>query len=503
MDQSLRDVAQQGSIDALYELIQGNPNVLDRIDDIPFVETPLHTAAFAGHTWFAMEIMRLKPSFARKLNQDGLTPLHLALRKLRALDQVLLENEPNDGQVLLEIEPNDGQVLLENEPNDGQVLLENEPNDGQALLENEPNDGQVLLENESNDGQALHMNQTQLVYRLVLADKDLVRVQGREGMTPLHEVARIGNLDILSKFLEVCPTSIEDVTIGGETVLHIALKNNHGHAFEYLLRWLQWTRIEDASFSVKKLLDWKDKEDNTVLHIAVSKFNNQPAEGPGPSWFQVVRLLLDAGVRGNSKNLRGSTAFDILQVQMQVNNNEMIRMKDMLCRARALSASSLPTVKSYEAFLQSHRPVDTTLRRLYTSMYREHKMTNELRSMFMVVVVLFITATYQAALSPPGGVWQDNYNPPTDQFNSTSAINVTSELSPTPHKAGTVTMNKKYFWALGVVNTFCFASAFAMIPVLLPFNIFSFFCMLSMVFLYLSYVISLSVIDPSRSNSWF
>jgi ankyrin repeat protein len=39
-----------------------------------------------------MEIMRLKPSFARKLNQDGFTPIHLALQNfetrvvLRLLD---------------------------------------------------------------------------------------------------------------------------------------------------------------------------------------------------------------------------------------------------------------------------------------------------------------------------------------------------------------------------------------------------------------------------------
>jgi hypothetical protein len=81
MDQSLRDAAQQGRIDALYELIQGDPNVLDRIDDIPYVETPLHIVTSDGHTWFAMEIMRLKPSFARKLNQDGFTLMHLSLQK--------------------------------------------------------------------------------------------------------------------------------------------------------------------------------------------------------------------------------------------------------------------------------------------------------------------------------------------------------------------------------------------------------------------------------------
>ena len=76
----LRDAAQQGSVDALYRLIHSDANVLDRIDDIPFVETPLHIAVSAGHTYFALEIMKLKPSFAQKLNKDGFTPVHLALQ---------------------------------------------------------------------------------------------------------------------------------------------------------------------------------------------------------------------------------------------------------------------------------------------------------------------------------------------------------------------------------------------------------------------------------------
>jgi ankyrin repeat protein len=80
MDESLRHAAQQGNVDALYASIQKDAKVLDSIDEIPFVDTPLHDAAYAGHTQFVMEIMRLKPSFARKLNQHGFSPIHLALQ---------------------------------------------------------------------------------------------------------------------------------------------------------------------------------------------------------------------------------------------------------------------------------------------------------------------------------------------------------------------------------------------------------------------------------------
>jgi ankyrin repeat protein len=205
MNPSLRDAADQGNIDTLYASIQMDPEVLDRIDKIPFVETPLHIVASAGHTPFAMEIMKLKPSFARKLNQDGCTPLHLALQN----------------------------------------------------------------------------NHTPLVYRLVSIDKDLIRVQGREGVTPLHYVAQIENLNLLTKFLKVCPMSIEDVTIRGENVLHIALKNNMPRleAFSYLLRWVLGGCFKDAKLLEEKLLYCTDDEGNTVslLEVAVSRINQQEA----------------------------------------------------------------------------------------------------------------------------------------------------------------------------------------------------------------------------------
>ncbi|GLU07211.1 hypothetical protein SLE2022_241760 [Rubroshorea leprosula] len=79
MDERMRDVAEAGDIEALYALIQENSFALESIDRFPFVDTPLHVAAFKGHIDFAMEMMNLKPSYARKLNPAGLSPMHLAL----------------------------------------------------------------------------------------------------------------------------------------------------------------------------------------------------------------------------------------------------------------------------------------------------------------------------------------------------------------------------------------------------------------------------------------
>ncbi|KAK6935097.1 Ankyrin repeat [Dillenia turbinata] len=58
MDPRLADVAQAGDVDALYALLQQNLHILDEADK---------------------EIANLKRSFASKLNQDGFSPIHLAV----------------------------------------------------------------------------------------------------------------------------------------------------------------------------------------------------------------------------------------------------------------------------------------------------------------------------------------------------------------------------------------------------------------------------------------
>ncbi|KAG5536782.1 hypothetical protein RHGRI_024270 [Rhododendron griersonianum] len=144
----LKAAAETGDIEGLYESIKEDPNVLDHIDAIPFVDTPLHTAASAGQIDFAIEILRLKPSFGRKLNPDGLSSLHLALLK----------------------------------------------------------------------------DKFDMVKRLIKLDKELIRVKGKQGNTPLHFIAnkeiyanqeqRVldGRVNILAEFLFACLDSIEDLT---------------------------------------------------------------------------------------------------------------------------------------------------------------------------------------------------------------------------------------------------------------------------------------------------
>lgn len=81
--EQLNQAARDGDVGAIYEVIRMDANILEAIDAIPFVDTPLHESALAGgaeHIRFAIEMMWLKPSFSWKLNPDGFSPVHLALR---------------------------------------------------------------------------------------------------------------------------------------------------------------------------------------------------------------------------------------------------------------------------------------------------------------------------------------------------------------------------------------------------------------------------------------
>ncbi|XP_059462018.1 ankyrin repeat-containing protein BDA1-like [Corylus avellana] len=347
MNQNLREAAEQGNIDALYSLIEIDTEVLNKIDEISFVETPLHVSAAAGKTEFAMEMMMLKPSFARKLNPNGFTPLLLAM----------------------------------------------------------------------------HYNQIQLVLELLKNHKDLVCTQGRGGMNPLHYAAQTGNLILLAEILRVCPKSIEVVTSQSETALHVALKNDMLDAFLLLLGWLRRAWFRSARLLEGRILGWLDLDGNSVLHIAASK-----------NEAQVVRRLLDcSGIVVNAKNSEGFTALDIaVDRQTQVDNQEM---RNMLCRAGAKCASSLPKF-SWADYFRS--PVSNNEKLFIFSFRVKMQMSNDMRNMLLVVSVLLVTIAYQAVISPPGGFWQDNSIPGTNnQFNITAATSATNEVNQVPHRVGT------------------------------------------------------------------
>ncbi|XP_027081957.1 ankyrin repeat-containing protein BDA1 [Coffea arabica] len=333
--------AQENNIDAFYGLLGQDPYILDRIDTIPFVQTPLHTAASAGSTHFASEVLRLKPSFGKKLSLDGLSALDLALRG----------------------------------------------------------------------------GHTQTVRGLIKHDPQLIRVEGKKGITPLHYVSEAEDrADLLAEFLYRCPKSIEDLTIAGESAVHIAVNNSNLRGFKVLLGWMEET-------GNKHILEWEDENGNTVLHLAASSRNN----------IEAARLIIKQRTFRraiNCCNVAGLTALDI--ALGHPNAEEHGSIAKALCAAgakRSTSHSKTINLADYCALI----PARSWLGHFSAPNYRLVKVPNprnpsinsmsgEKRSALLVVAVLIATATYQAILNPPGGLASGNTDISTNSTsNSTDA----------------------------------------------------------------------------------
>ncbi|CAN6885350.1 unnamed protein product [Brassica oleracea] len=96
MNQRLQQAAESGSINDLYALIDENPCILENIDAMPFVNTPLHIAASCGEIALLLRKNSIQTGAVRctllwrRINKSsspgcsGLIPALLALKAEKA-----------------------------------------------------------------------------------------------------------------------------------------------------------------------------------------------------------------------------------------------------------------------------------------------------------------------------------------------------------------------------------------------------------------------------------
>ncbi|KAF8030691.1 hypothetical protein BT93_D0007 [Corymbia citriodora subsp. variegata] len=391
MDPRLQLAINNDDVAELHSLIVEERKLLDRLSKEPFPDTPLHIAAAAGKTHVAMEMAILKPWFARRLNPEGYSPMHLALQ---------YEHYPT----------------------------------ARALM---------------------------------TLDPKLIRVRGQGGVTPLHYVAgKEGDseLELLAEFLSACGSSIEDLTSHCETAVHVAIKKHNLKAFKVLFGWLKRHHLT-------KILDWKDEDGNNVLHIAASE--NQPKIIKRLIWYTKV----------NAKNFKKETALEIFQVNATHDPNVAKRL-----RLQGYLARLFTRPHSLSEFFSSKLTVGERCE------YFFGVQNESARDMILLVSTLIATATYQAALSPPGGYWQDS--------NTNSTVVATKSNGTEPHVAGNMILNGARLYVFTVFNgTAFFFSIFTIWAIAIAHFPKTFMVYLSMSILGLSYFIS-HLIEFPNSNEF-
>ncbi|KAM1126461.1 hypothetical protein ACFX2B_041139 [Malus domestica] len=329
----------------------------------------------------------------------------------------------------------------------------------------------------------------EVVRELLRVDPRPCRMKGRDEWTPLHYAAARGRGDVVKEMVLACPESLEDVTLHEETSLHLAVNNCQFEAVKTLV---------ESAMELRKdnVLNTKDKNGNSVLHVATWKKQHQVVEwlvgnGTTPSALEV-----------NIVNQSGLTPLDLLLIFPSEAGDREI--EEILRGAGASRAQDIGASRAQDIqHTPSHGPMETNTLQLQQPNnpmeYFKFKMgrdsPSDARTALLVVAVLVATATFQAGLNPPGGVWQDSTG---------SNKNGTGSGSNEPaHSAGESVMGSYHVSFVGfmVLNSIGFFVSLDMINVLtinFPLQLELQICMVA---IYCTYIFAVISIAPKTVTS--
>ncbi|GMP62160.1 hypothetical protein CsSME_00024361 [Camellia sinensis var. sinensis] len=241
----------------------------------------------------------------------------------------------------------------------------------------------------------------EIVTELLTAGPEICRLSGRDGKTALHYAAMNGRVMVIYHLLSTCEASIKDVTSLGETALHLAVTFCKFEAFECLIKWLERLRMEE-------IVNWHDRDGNTVLHISVSR-----------KQLESVELLLNSSniisrsLELNAMNSSSLTAMDIMDIVTEGPSD--IQLREVLQSAGALIACNINGISittSLQQFTTNNNRTNQELLPLqepskdwfkYFKFQQQRDSPSDARNTLLVVAALIATVTFQAGVNPPTG----------------------------------------------------------------------------------------------------
>ncbi|KAL2234333.1 UNVERIFIED_CONTAM: Protein ACCELERATED CELL DEATH 6 [Sesamum indicum] len=255
---------------------------------------------------------------------------------------------------------------------------------------------------------AVIMGNLEMVKEILRFDQGLCLLKGKDQRTALHYAAIKGRTEIIDELLQSCPDSIQEVTVHGETALHLAVKSYQFDAFSALVKWLQ--RLSKAP-----VVNMGDGDGNTVLHLAVST-----------KQYACIDLLLSensiaaATIELDARNTNALTALDLLDIQ----DSYDLKIRQKLDSAAAVTApNSVATTESSKHLKRTSKPKHDLQPQpsknwfKYFKFQKQRDSPGETRNALLVVAALIATVCFQAGINPPSGIL--NRPPPPSPPNQT------------------------------------------------------------------------------------
>ncbi|KAI3909162.1 hypothetical protein MKW98_012899 [Papaver atlanticum] len=238
----------------------------------------------------------------------------------------------------------------------------------------------LAFKQDSNGFTPLHLASVRTslqMVRLLLKDEPgrASAVQDRDGRTPLHLAAMKNRVEIMKLLLEEgLPEAIHKKNNqNGETILHFCVKSNTNLKILKLLVY----KLLHAPLPEKNpnpiSINSTDNGGNTILHLA-AKMGNMKITN---------YLLLNSNVR----------------IDIHVVNNKRLKALNMLPQAEMNDLK----FGFYDYHVRHDRRNSKTF-----SKSGDHEGMKDRVNTLMVVATLIAGIAFQAAMNPPGGVWQDD-----------------------------------------------------------------------------------------------
>ncbi|KAF7141413.1 hypothetical protein RHSIM_Rhsim06G0144500 [Rhododendron simsii] len=188
------------------------------------------------------------------------------------------------------------------------------------------------------------------------------------GFFPIHIASSEGHVDIIQGILQHCPDSRELLTLQGQNIFHVAVKSGNDKAVSSMLKLPE----------LEKLLNEKDDEGNTPLHLATICWH--PRIVSALTWDERVDLELG--------NKDGLTVLDIAEEYKETMASFRKRLTWM-----ALRVAGAP------------RSPHANLSRQTSSAGQNAELENykDKVNVVLLVATLVATVTFTAGFTVPGG----------------------------------------------------------------------------------------------------